>query len=100
MKLVAVFIYVFLFAVCFLVLALIWHWRMPGVYFMNRDAGPIADFLPPFVHPDASGEFFIRPKEVVYTIWAVFLGCALVIPGVCSWLLMRMYERALKKAWM
>ena len=100
MKLTILFIYGFVFAVSFFLLALLWHAQMSDVYFVCKDRGPIADFVPPFVHENAAGNFFIKPPRVVYTIWGVYAGAALLIPAVISWLLVRMYEHALKKSWM
>jgi hypothetical protein len=100
MKLTYIFIYGFAFAVAFLIFALVWHWQMSDVYFVSRDKGVITDFFPPFVHDGASGDFFIKPPRVIYTIWAVYLAAVLIIPAVCAWLLVRLHQRALNKAWM
>jgi hypothetical protein len=100
MKLTVIFIYCFVFSVVFLVCAILWHAQMPDVYFVSHGKGVIADFVPPFVQPNGSGDFYIKPPHVVYTIWVVYAGCALLIPAVCSWLIVRLYERALRKAWM
>ena len=99
MKLTIIFIYAILFAITFLLFALLWHTQMPGVYFVCRDKGFVTDFLPPFVNGSGSGDFFIKPAHVIYTIWAVYFGAAVLIPGVCSWLLLRIYDRALRKSW-
>ena len=100
MKLTIFFIYSFLLSVTFVFFALVWHWQMSDVYFVNHGKGMIADFLPPFVRQGESGDFYIKPRRVVYVIWGVYLGCVVLIPAVCSWLLARMHQQALKKAWM
>ena len=99
MKLTILLIYGVLFSIAFLIFALIWHAQMPDVYFVSRDRGFISDFFPPFVTEGGSG-FFTKPRRVIYTIWAVYFGAVVLIPGVGSWLLVRIYERALKKSWM
>ncbi|HWF18665.1 MAG TPA: hypothetical protein VG754_05330 [Verrucomicrobiae bacterium] len=100
MKLTIFFIYGFLFSVVFLISALLWHAQMQDVYFVCHQKGVIADFVPPFVQPGESGGFYIKPPHVVYVIWIVYLGCTVAIPAVCSWLILRMHRRALKKAWL
>ncbi len=89
-----------MFAVLFLIFALVWHWQMSDVYFVSHEKGVIADFVPPFVHEGVSGDFFIKPRRVIYTIWAVYFGAVLVIPAVCAWLLVRLHQKELNKAWM
>jgi hypothetical protein len=100
MKLTIFLIYVFLFSVVFLISALLWHMQMQNVYFVCHGKGVIADFVPPFVQPNGSGDFYLKPPHVVYVIWLVYLGATVLIPAVCSWLILRMHQRALKKAWM
>ena len=65
--------------------------------FVCREKGFLTDFVPPFVHPGASGDFFVKPPHVVYTIWAVYVAALVLIPGVISWLLVRMHQRALNR---
>lgn len=100
MKLAIIFIYCFVFAIVFLICAMMWHAQMPDVYFVCRGKGFIADFVPPFVQPNETGDFYIKPPHVVYTLWAVYAACALLIPGVCSWLIVRVDHCALRKSWM
>lgn len=99
MKLTIVFIYSFLFSIAFLICALMWHAQMSDVYFVCHGKGVIADFVPPFVQPNGSGDFYIKPARVVYIIWIVYAACAVLIPAICSWLAVRLYDRALKKSW-
>lgn len=100
MKLAILYIYGFLFCIVFLISSLLWHAQMQEVYFISRGKGVVADFLPPFVTPGQSGDFFIQPPHVVYIIWCVYLGCTLLVPAVGSWLLVRLHQHSLKKAWM
>lgn len=100
MKRTIIFIYAGLFPIVFLIAAVLWHAQMQHVYFVCHGKGVIADFVPPFVQSDGSGDFYLKPARVVYVIWMIYLGCTLLIPAVCSWLLVRMHQRALKKAWM
>lgn len=100
MKLAFICIYGFLFAVMFLILALLWHWQMSEIYFVNHSKGLITDFVPPFVPAGASDAFFIKPPRVVYAIWCVYVGVLVLVPAVISWLLVRLHQRELKKAWM
>jgi hypothetical protein len=100
MKLTVVYIFGFLFCVTFFISALVWHWQMSDVYFVSHAKGPIADFVPPFVLPGDNGDYYIKPRRVVYVIWGIYAGCSVMIPAVCSWLLMRMHQRALNKSWM
>jgi len=99
MKLTILFIYGFLFSIVFLLSAVLWHAQMQDVYFVCHGKGVIADFVPPFVQSNGS-DFYIKPARVVYVIWMVYLGCTLLIPAVCSWLLVRMHQRALQRTWM
>jgi hypothetical protein len=99
MKLTILLIYGVLFSLSFLFFAVLWHLQMPDVYFVCRDKGFVTDFLPPFVTEGASGEFFIKPPHVIYVIWGVYIGLAVVIPAICSWLLVRIYDHALRKSW-
>jgi hypothetical protein len=82
-----------------LVLAMLWHCQMAGNYFMSKERGIILDFLPPFAHAGVDGDFYIKPPYVVYTIWSIYLMIALLLPAVCAWLFVRLYERDLKRAW-
>jgi hypothetical protein len=100
MKLTIFFIYGFLFCLTFVIFAFIWHWQMAEVYFVSHQKGLITDFLPPFVQTGNSGDFYIKPRRVVYVIWTVYTACVVLIPAVCAWLLARMHQRALKQAWM
>ena len=100
MKLTIFFIYAALFSVVFLLSAVLWHMQMQDVYFVCHGKGVIADFLPPFVQANGSGDFYIKPARVVYIIWLIYLGCTLLIPAICSWLLVRLHQHALKRAWM
>lgn len=100
MKLTMFFIYTFLLAITFVLLAIIWHWQMSDVYFVSHGKGMITDFVPPFVRPGESGDFYIKPRRVVYVIWGVYIGCIVVIPAVGAWLLARMHQHALNKSWM
>jgi|SRR6185437_12262512 len=99
MKLAIIYIYGFLFSVVFLISALLWHAQMQEVYFVSHGKGVVADFLPPFVQSGASGDFFIQPPRVVYVIWFVYLACTVVIPGVGAWLIVRLHQHSLNKAW-
>jgi hypothetical protein len=99
MKLMMLLIYGFLLSISLFVIALVWHWQMPGSYFVSPAKGLISDFLPPFVD-GSRGDYFIRPKHVVYLMWGVYVGLATVVPAVLAWLIARVYERALKKSWM
>lgn len=100
MKLTIIVIYGALFSFFFVIFALFWHAQMADVYFVCRSKGVIADFVPPFVQSGDSGDIYLKPPHVVYTIWLVYAGCAAIIPAVFSWLLVRIYQRAQKKAWM
>ena len=99
MKLTIAFIYGILFCLSFLFFASLWHFQMPDVYFVCRDKGFITDFVPPIVSTGNSSEFFIKPPHVIYTIWGVYFGLAVVIPAVASWLLIRFYDHQLRKSW-
>jgi hypothetical protein len=79
---------------------MIWHWQMAGTYFISQQKGMIMDFLPPFVNPGSAGDIYLKRERVVYTIWAIYAGATVLLPGVSAWLLLRLYERELKKSWM
>jgi hypothetical protein len=100
MKLMIFAIYGFLLAVALLLLALVWHAQMPGVYFVCPNRGVISDFLPPFVDPGVNGCFFMRPPSVVYLMWGVYIAVGVIVPGFGAWLINRLHQRALKKSWM
>jgi hypothetical protein len=100
MKLTIFLIYGILFSIAFLLFATIWHFQMQDVYFVCRDKGLVSDFLPPFVSEGTTGEFFIKPPHVIYTIWTVYMALVVLVPGVAAWLLTKLYDRALKKSWM
>jgi hypothetical protein len=93
-------LYAAFFAVTFLIGSLIWHWQMCGDYFNCADNGLILDFIPPFIHPGTSGDFFIKPQGVVYGIWAVYLAAILTLPAFGTWAFVRLYQRDLHRAWM
>jgi hypothetical protein len=99
MKKTFLLIYMTAFVVLFLICAMIWHWQMAGTYFVCQQKGIITDFLPPFVNPALAGDLYLKPETVVYTIWAVYAGVTILVPGVGAWLLMRMHDRALKSSW-
>ena len=92
-------VYAVLVLVCGLLGAMVWHLQMPGAYFICHHRGIILDFLPPFVHAGADGDFFMRPAYVVYTFWGIYVGVALVLPAFALWIGGRIYERDLKKSW-
>jgi hypothetical protein len=100
MKKTFLLIYSVLFVVLFLFCAMIWHWQMAGTYFVSQHAGIIADFVPPFVREGLAGDMYLKPQRIVYTIWGVYAGIALLVPGISAWLLVRMHDRALRKSWM
>ena len=102
MKKTFLLIYIVLFIVLFLVCAMLWHWQMAGTYFVCVHKGLLLDFLPPFVHPGTSGDMYLKPQGamVVYTIWAIYAGTTVVLPAVSAWLLVRLYDRELRKSWM
>ncbi|MDB6125768.1 MAG: hypothetical protein JWQ71_4761 [Pedosphaera sp.] len=100
MKLKILMLYGSGFAVTFLFAAFLWHWQMPGGYFICADNGLILDFLPPFVHAGTKGDFFIKPQRTVYIIWMVYLTTSLLLPALCTWMFVRLYQRDLRRAWM
>src|SRR4051812_42829803 len=99
MKSRVILIYGVLFVVLVLVLAMLWHWQMAGIYFMSRERGIILDFLPPFARAGVEGDFYIKPPYVVYTIWSIYLMIGLLLPAAGAWLFDRLYERDLKRVW-
>ena len=99
MKLRLILLYGVLLMISFLFLAMLWHWQMAGSYFVSQQHGFILDFLPPFIRPGVSGDFYIKPAYVVYTVWGVYAGLVLVVPAIGAWLCTRLYERDLKAAW-
>jgi hypothetical protein len=99
MKKTFLLIYVVAFVVFFLVCAMIWHWQMAGTYFVSPQKGIITDFLPPFVQPQSAGNMYLKPESAVYTIWSVYAGATIILPGVGAWLLVRLHDQALKKSW-
>lgn len=92
-------IYGVLFLVLFLICAMIWHWQMAGSYFICERRGIILDFLPPFIDLQSSGDIYLKPRRVVYAIWSVYAGVAILLPGVSAWLLVRLHDKALKNSW-
>jgi hypothetical protein len=99
MKKTFLLIYAVAFVVLFLVCAMLWHWQMAGTYFVCPQKGIIMDFLPPFAEPGLAGEMYLKPESVVYTIWSVYIGVTIILPGVGAWLLVRLHDQALKKSW-
>src|SRR3954453_9954384 len=99
MKLRITLLYGVLLVVSFLLWAMLWHWQMAGSYFVCQEHGIILDFLPPFAHAGMSGDVYLKPPHVVYTIWSVYLVMVLVLPAGCAWLVTRLYEVELRKAW-
>jgi len=95
-------IYAVLFTVLFLFCAMIWHWQMAGTYFICQHKGIILDFFPPFVHLGSTGDIYLKPQGavVVYTIWSVYVSVVVLLAAFGAWLLVRLYDRALKKSWM
>jgi hypothetical protein len=100
MKLQTMLVFGVFLVVSLLLSAMLWHWQMAGSYFVCQEHGIILDFLPPFIHPGVSGDVYLQPRHVVYTIWSVYLAVAVVVPALCAWLFARLYERDLKKEWM
>src|SRR5438046_1065168 len=88
------------FPIIFLISALIWHSQISGNYFVCVDRGLILDFLPPFVHARTSGDFFIQPQRTIYVLWAVYMIVTLAIPAFCSWLVVKLFQRDMKRAWL
>jgi hypothetical protein len=99
MKLRIILLYGVLLLVSFLVLAMLWHWQMAGSYFVCQEHGIILDFLPPFAHTGVSGDVYLKPPHVVYTLWSVYLAAIIILPATCLWLGARLYKRDLEKAW-
>ena len=100
MKLRMLTLYGLLVLVCTLLCAMIWHAHMAGSAFICHHAGIISDFVPPFAHEGRDGDVLLQPTRVIYTIWAVYAGVALVVPALALWLGGRLYERDLKRSWM
>ncbi len=100
MKKTFLMIYLAGFLVLIVLCAMVWHWQMAGSYFVCQQKGIILDFLPPFVNAGAAGDMYLKPRRVVYIIWAIYVGVTIVVPGVSAWLLVRMHDRALRKSWM
>lgn len=92
-------LYLVILTVLFFFCAVIWHWQMAGAYFVCQQKGIILDFLPPFAHVGTAGDIYLKPEKTVYTIWAVYAGITIIVPAIIAWLLVRLHDRELKKAW-
>lgn len=92
-------LYVVLLVVTLLLLAMVWHWQMAGAYFVSRDRGIILDFVPPFAHSGVAGDFYLKPERVVYAIWGVYVAAGFILPGICAWLSIRLYQKELEISW-
>jgi hypothetical protein len=92
-------LYAVLLVIGFLLLAMIWHWQMAGTYFISRDRGIILDFVPPFARPGTSGDFYLKPQRVVYTIWCVYVAAGLILPAIGAWFFVRLYQKDLETSW-
>ena|ERR1700722_19382914 len=98
MKLTIAFLYGVLLLISFLIFASVWHWQMSGVYFVSSKS-LLADFLTPFIHAGEEGNIYIRPLRVIYWIWSIYMVAMFLMPAVFTWLLVRLYQRALNKSW-
>lgn len=94
MKLTIAWIYGVLFLISFLISASLWHWQMAGAYFVSHKA-LLEDFLPPFVHSGEDGNFYIKPLQIIYIIWFIYLTAMFLLPAILTWLLVRLHQRAL-----
>lgn len=92
-------IYLVTLMILFVPCAIVWHWQMAGTYFVSQRKGIILDFLPPFVQTGTDGDLYLKPERTVYIIWAVYAGITVIVPAISAWLLVRMHDKALKKAW-
>lgn len=97
-KLTIVFIYGVLLLISFLIAASVWHWQMAGVYYVSHKP-MLADFVPPFIHTGAEGNFYMEPVRMIYMIWFVYMVMMFLLPAGFTWLLMRLRQNALNKVW-
>jgi hypothetical protein len=88
------------FPITFLISATLWHVQISGNYFVCVDRGLILDFLPPFAHPATPGDFFIKPERTTYALWSVYMLVTLLVPALCSWMVAKLYQRDMKRAWL
>ena len=72
-------LYAIFLVVGFLLLAMVWHWQMAGTFFISRDRGIILDFVPPFARAGTSGDVYLKPQRVVYTIWGMYVAAGLIL---------------------
>ena len=92
-------LYAILLVISLLLVAMVWHWQMAGTYFVSRDRGIILDFLPPFARAGASGDFYLKPERVVYSIWGLYLGTGFIVPAIVAWVSVRLYQKELDLSW-
>jgi len=92
-------IYLVLLIFSFLIFATLWHFQMQSHYFICHGKGIFEDFIPPFVKR-GSDDAYLKPAQVVYTVWSLFAGLTLILPAAVTWLLMGLHNRALNKTWM
>jgi hypothetical protein len=92
-------LYAIFLVVGFLLLAMVWHWQMAGTYFISRDRGIILDFVPPFARAGTSGDVYLKPQRVVYTIWGMYVTAGLILPALGAWLTIRLYQKELEISW-
>ena len=97
MKLTIAFIYGVLFSISFLICASVWHWQMEENFFVSQK-GLLRDFLPPFIRSGQSGNFFIRPTHVIYSVWCIYLAIMVLVPAGVTWLVVRLHRRAVESA--
>lgn len=75
-----IFLYLALVLPVALVVMGFWYLVIDGNLYYCSDKIPLVDFIPPFVHSQEYGDYFIIDERWVWTIWIASLGIILFIP--------------------
>jgi len=78
----AVFAYVILLPIFFLLAAFIWSQKVSGVLYWCSDSVGIFDFIPPFVHPQEFADHYLVAAWRVYLVWYLLVAGAILLPGL------------------
>jgi hypothetical protein len=67
---------------CFMLLSLLWNWKVTGVlYYCDDMTFPWWDFFPPFAH-NAGSDHYIASENSVFELWFCFVAALFLLPVV------------------
>lgn len=76
----------------FFVVSIVWHVFITNRLYVCTDAMVFASFIPPWVHEQVSGDYFIASPPVVAGIWLALVGGGVWLSRVASQKITRIKE--------